>query len=251
MPSEKASAIVLRVVEWSESSAIVTLFTREFGKLGAVAKGARRPKGPFESAIDLLAVCRIVFLHKSSEALDLLTEAKLQRRFRPPGHELASLYAGYYVAELLLELTDDDDPHPELFDAAEQTLLELSQGGSVAGLILRFELTTLRLLGHLPSLSLCADCGVTVNEQGRMAFGLLDGGVLCGRCRTGKRNVISVTSTVIETLRTYADETSERWRETQPAGGLRSELRAVLNQYLNHLVGHKLKLHTFMGTMQG
>ena len=251
MPSEKATALVLRVVDWSESSAIVTLFTREFGKLGAIAKGARRLKGPFESALDLLAVCRIVFLHKSSDALDLLTEAKLHRRFRPPGHELVSLYAGYYVAELLLELTDEDDPHPELFDVAEQTLLELSQGGAVAGLILRFELTTLRLLGHLPSLSQCADCSDAVKETARMAFGLLDGGVLCSRCRTGKRNVISVTPKVIETMRIYATNDSEAWRETEPAGGLRSELRAVLNQYLNHLVGHKLKLPAFMGTMYG
>ena len=88
MPSEKATAIVLRTVEFSETSLVVTLFTREFGKLGALAKGARRLKNPFESALDLLALCRIVFLHKSSDALDLVTEAKLLRRFRPAGREL-------------------------------------------------------------------------------------------------------------------------------------------------------------------
>ena len=99
---------------------MVTLFTREFGKIRALAKGARRPKGPFESALDLLGLCRIVFLRKSSDALDLLTEAKLERRFRPPGGNLSNLYAAYYVAELLNELTDDYDPHPELFDAADR-----------------------------------------------------------------------------------------------------------------------------------
>ena len=83
MPAEKATALVLRVVEWSETSSIVTLLTREFGKVRGLAKGARRPKGPFESALDLLSSCQVVFLRKSSDALDLLTEAKLQRRFRP------------------------------------------------------------------------------------------------------------------------------------------------------------------------
>ena len=68
MPSEKVQAIVIRVVEFSETSCVVTLFTREFGKISGLAKGARRPKSPFESALDLLAVCRIVFLHKSSDA---------------------------------------------------------------------------------------------------------------------------------------------------------------------------------------
>ena len=120
MSSEKATAIVLRVIEFSETSSVVTLFTRDFGKIRALAKGARRPKGPFESALDLLGLCRIVFLRKSSDALDLLTEAKLERRFRPPGGDLSNLYAAYYVAELLNELTDDYDPHPELFDAADR-----------------------------------------------------------------------------------------------------------------------------------
>ncbi len=78
----KATAIVLRTVEFSETSLILTLFTREFGKVRGLAKGARRLKSAFESALDLLALCRIVFLRKSSEALDLLTEAKLLRRFR-------------------------------------------------------------------------------------------------------------------------------------------------------------------------
>src|SRR6202165_4358620 len=116
MSSEKATALVLNVVEFSETSSVVSLFTREFGKIHGLAKGARRPKGPFESALDLLALCRIVFIRKSSDALDLLTEAKLERRFRPADGDLSSLYAAYYIAELLSELTNDHDPHPELFD---------------------------------------------------------------------------------------------------------------------------------------
>src|ERR1051325_2178758 len=99
MASEKTQAIVLKVVEFSETSCVLTLFTEDFGKIGALAKGARRPKSPFEGALDLLALVRIVFLHKSSDALDRLTEAKLERRFRSAQRDLSRLYAGYYVAE--------------------------------------------------------------------------------------------------------------------------------------------------------
>ena len=88
MASEKSLAIVLRVRDFSETSCVVTLFTRSLGKITALAKGARRPKSPFESALDLMAVCRIVFLHKSSDVLDLLTEAKLERRFRAASRDL-------------------------------------------------------------------------------------------------------------------------------------------------------------------
>ena len=135
MATEKTQAIVLRLVEFSESSFVATLFTEDFGKVGALAKGARRPKSPFEGALDLLALVRIVFLRKSSDALDILTEAKLSRRFRLRGRELAGLYAGYYVAELLAELTDDYDPHPELFDLADQTLAALQDDKQVGRLV--------------------------------------------------------------------------------------------------------------------
>ena len=100
MSAEKTDAIMLRLVEFSETSLVVTMLTRDFGKISALAKGARRPKGPFESALDLLSHSRIVFLHKNTDALDLLTEAKLQRRFRAGDRDLQRLYAGYYIAEL-------------------------------------------------------------------------------------------------------------------------------------------------------
>ena len=251
MASEKATAIVLRYIDFSESSAIVTLLTREFGKVGALAKGAKRPKGPFESALDLLSVCRIVFLRKSSDALDLLTEAKLERRFRPAGNDLISLYAGYYVAELLAALTDDYDPHPELFDAAEQTLKRLASGAPVAPWVLRFELTTLRLLGHLPSLDLCVECGQSVTGGKRIAFGLYDGGVLCTGCRVGKRAIVSVSQEVINTLSEYSRplETHEDESNLTLDRRVLGELRGVLNQYLYQLVGRKLKMHEYLTTV--
>ena len=119
---DSTTAIVLRTIEFSETSLIVTLLTRDFGRLSAIAKGARRPKGPFEGSLDLLAVCRVVVLRKTSDALDLLTEAKLHRRFRGAERSLERLYGGYYIAEMLRLLTDDHDPHPDVYDLALQTL---------------------------------------------------------------------------------------------------------------------------------
>jgi DNA repair protein RecO (recombination protein O) len=248
MASEKTRAIVLRVIEFSESSCVVTLFTEDFGKIGALAKGAKRPKSPFEGALDLLAVVRIVFLRKSSDALDLLTEGKLERRFRSAQRDLARLYAGYYVAELLAELTDAGDPHPELFAAADATLLALDGSAPLAETVLRFELAALRLLGHVPSLSLCVVCGKPVESAERVAFGMTAGGVLCPDCRPGKRQVVSVSGPVIETLRQMADE-EERLERPEISPKLRGELRAIMNNYFAHLVGHKLRMPEHLGAL--
>jgi DNA repair protein RecO (recombination protein O) len=118
MAAEKALAIVLRTTDWSETSRIATIWTREFGKVRVLAKGGRRLKSNFENALDLLTLCRIVFLRKSSGGLDLLTEARVEERFPRLRSDLAALYAAYYIAELLSDWTEDYDPHPVLFDEA-------------------------------------------------------------------------------------------------------------------------------------
>jgi DNA repair protein RecO (recombination protein O) len=249
MPAEKASAIVLRTVDFMESSLVVTLFTREFGKVRGLAKGGRRLKGPFESALDLLALCRIVFLRKSSEALDLVTEAKLQRRFRPPGRDLSSLYAGYYVAELLNGLTDDYDPHPELFDLADETLLALSLGEPVAIRVLRFELVALRILGHLPSLDTCVDCGVRVPLTGRVTFAPADGGVLCPQCRAGKRQVVLAGAGVLRAMQQLADRDGQAWRRLRLDAKSRGELRRLMSRYVCDLLGRKPRMQEYLGML--
>src|SRR5437773_4623124 len=136
MASEKAQALVLRTTDWSETSRIATLWTREFGKVRVLAKGGRRLKSNFENALDLLTLCRIVFLRKSSTSLDLLTEARVEERFPRLRSDLPALYAAYYIAELLADWTEDYDPHPDLFDEALATLEVLGgvgQGSSLSG----------------------------------------------------------------------------------------------------------------------
>jgi DNA repair protein RecO (recombination protein O) len=253
MSAEKTRAIILRVVEFSETSCVVTLFTEDFGKAGALAKGARRPKGPFEGAIDLLALARIVLIRKSSDTLDLLTEAKLQRRFRSAERSLARLYAGYYVAELLSELTEPGDPHRQLFQAADATLLALDNDKPVAETVLQFEMAALLEAGHLPSLDQCVACSREVTSEKRVAFGMTAGGVLCEDCRPGRRGVVSVSRSVIEVMKALSElvTTNTLEQPDQPQFALdpviQGELRAVMNNYFAHLVGHRLKMSEYLG----
>src|SRR5579871_199415 len=142
--ADKALAIVVRTTDWSETSRIATLWTREFGKVRILAKGGRRLKSNFENALDLLTVCSIVFLRKSSGGLDLLTEAQVIQRFPRLRTDLAALYGGYYLAELLADWTQEYDPHPALFDESLDALRSLggdkSEGTEVGPRVARFEM---------------------------------------------------------------------------------------------------------------
>jgi DNA repair protein RecO (recombination protein O) len=246
MAAEKALALVLRVVDFSETSAVVGLFTREFGKMHALAKGAKRPKGPFDSALDLLSQCRIVFLRRSAGALDLLTEARLERRFHFRRRDLSSLYAGYYVAELLSELAHEDDPQPELFDVTAATLVELEGSMGVPILTLRYEMSVLRLMGHLPTLTTCAGCGAAIQPAGRIPFGHAAGGALCAACRPGQKDVSSLSTDGWRAMQTLS-QPDDAWRGLENATAIRGELRGLLNHFWNHLLGKRLRLTAYLG----
>jgi len=248
MASEKTQAIVIRLVEFSETSCVLTLFTEDFGKVSALAKGARRPKSAFEGALDLLALVRIVFLRKSSDALDLLTEAKLERRFRSAQRDLSRLYAGYYVAELLAELTDTGDPNRELFLAADQALLALDTGAGVPETILRWELEALRQAGHLPSLDACVVCGQPVTAAGRVPFGMAAGGVLCETCRPGRRGVVSISAAVANLLKHEIQRLEIAEAQAPIPPEVRGELRAVMASYVAHQVGHRLRMSDYLAS---
>jgi DNA repair protein RecO (recombination protein O) len=243
MSLQKTDAIVIRLVDFSETSCVVTLFSRDYGKIASLAKGARRLKGPFDSALDLLTVCRIVFLHKSSDALDILTEAKMVDRFRSASTSLPHLYAAYYIVELLDALTDEGDPHEELFEAALSAITALDELADVGATVFRFELAALRILGHLPSVDFCTGCGVEVTGNGRVAFGHLSGGVLCGQCREGQSHVLGVSQKVLYAIR----EISSSEQVTPPLDDqVRGELRGVMNQYVSHLMGRRPRMQRFL-----
>ncbi len=188
MGKVSSDAFAIRTVDFSESSLILTLFTREYGKIHAIAKGARRPKNPFESALDLLAQVNVMFIRKNGEVLDLLTEGKLLRRFRPDQTTIQGLNAGYYLAELIDLLTADADPMPELYDLAVQTLNGYQSGNDVPTLRTRFEWFFLEQIGHRLSLRNCVLCGDSVPLEGflqrsfAVPFLIEEGGVICPHC---------------------------------------------------------------------
>jgi DNA repair protein RecO (recombination protein O) len=270
MSAEKATALVLRTTDWSESSRIATLWTREFGKLRVLAKGGRRLKSNFENALDLLTLCGIVFLRKSSGSLDLLTEAQVIQRFPRLRSDLAALYAAYYVAELLSDGTQDYDPHPLLFEEALDTLRELGGapphpnpppqggrekdsplvgegwgGGGVGPRVARFEMVLLRELGYSPVLDHCGGCGGSLVET-ELVFSPAANGVLCRRCRVVHRDSRPLSPPTWRTLQDLAAP-GDAWRRTW-SPETRDEVRHVLGQYVTYLLGRRPRLLSYLGS---
>jgi DNA repair protein RecO (recombination protein O) len=249
MAAEKAEGLVLRTTDWSETSRIATLWTREFGKIRVLAKGGRRLKSAFENALDLLTHCSIVFLRKSSGSLDLLTEARVVQRFGRLRTDLPALYAAYYVAELLSEWTEDYDPHPPLFEEALATLQELGAPGErtvePGQRVLRFEAVLLRESGYSPTLESCAACGEVMTGPGQWISSAA-GGVVCSRCGPALRDRRPLSARACDALRTLAAP-GQAWREVCQAE-VRAELRQLLGHYVSYRLGRRPRLLSYLGS---
>lgn len=238
MAAEKAVGIVVRTTDWSETSRIATIWTRELGKVRVLAKGGRRLKSNFETALDLLTVCSIVLLRKSSGGLDLLTEARVEERFAGFGKDLRALYGGYYVAELLGDGTQDYDPHPALYEFSIDTLRKLAAGGDSAALISAFEMGWLGELGLRPVLDHCVSCGNTDLPRGRTSYGLTAGGTLCPACAPAERDRRLVSDSGLDMLRDLA------------AGELpvvSAEVRGLLGTCVCTVLGRRPRMLSYLG----
>ena len=238
MPAEKATGIVVRTYDWSESSRIAVIWTREFGKVRVLAKGGRRLKSNFEVALDLLTVCSIVLIRKSSGGLDLLTEAHVEERFPGLRRDLRAMYGGYYIAELLGEGTQDYDPHPALFELTLDTLRKLNAGGNVASLIAAYELGWLSELGLRPVLDRCAVCQTDQLPEGPLVFSPIAGGVVCPTCATAQRDRRAMSR---ETQAVLQELTLGELPPISP------EIRQLLGHYVSTVLGKRPRLLSYLG----
>jgi DNA repair protein RecO (recombination protein O) len=155
-PAVSQAAFVLHSYDWSETSLILDLFTREGGRIAVAAKGAKRPHSQLRPV--LLPFQRLNVSLGRPPAGDEVAEVQTLRQAEWAGGgpmlSGAALFSGFYLNELLMKLLARQDPHPLLFDAYAATLPTLARGGDAEEAGLRaFELRLLGALGVLPDLS--------------------------------------------------------------------------------------------------
>lgn len=149
MQPERAEAIVLRLQPVTESSLVLTWFTREAGKLKTMAKGARRPKSLFRGKLDLFYRDEIVFLRSRRSDLHLLQDCFVENAHARLRDSVATLTSAAYASELVEAATETEDVNAAVFDLLAETLGRLEKQPS-AVLLLWFELQLLTATGWRP-----------------------------------------------------------------------------------------------------
>jgi len=186
MPAEEQSpAIVLRARDYAESDRIVTLLTRDFGKLGGIAKGAKASRHRFERKLEPLSHVNLHFRRRPHGELVFITRAEAADLAQfTLDDDLAKIALGSYMAEFCEALATEQAEAGEAYRLLANALEALAHHGASVALRQAFELRILNWAGFGLDFGNCRGCNTAVSTDGDVAyFVVARGGVICARCR--------------------------------------------------------------------
>ncbi len=256
-------AIVLRRLDYSETSQILALFTRAHGQVRVIAKGIKRgTRSRFAVGIDLLELGDVVWSARTDrpENLAILTEWKQIDAFVGLRERLERLHAAQYAAEITAELTLERDPHPTLFDELKLFLGKLSvlhcqssalstqSSGGLAELC-EFQRALLTEIGLMPQGENCIGCrsAITPDEAEGVHFTSHEGGLLCRDCEANYVEKRLVSPGAIRVLSGGpVDQRSAISDQHSVLDSLAGEVFALLNYHISHLMHKEPRLAKFV-----
>ena len=244
----QSEALVLRSVNYSDSSLIVRLFSRDYGKISIMAKGARRSKHGTGALLQPPNHLALIYRHKDGRDLQTLISAEFAVRYPNLSADMAHSAAAMLAVEMLDRATDEDDPQPMLFRLIIALLVALNDQQSDPSLLMQFyQLHLARQLGFAPQLDTCIHCGRALV---RAVVESVAGHLSCTACRpAGSRLLDQQTLAYLRKL-----EGTHIKQLAGPAGpGVASPAAGdyLLDHLFNHVDGmSRLKSLTFWRQVQ-
>ena len=233
MSLRKTEAIVLRSRHLGETSKILTLFTERFGKLGVVAKGARRPKSRFGASLDLFTHSSVVLFLKENRDLGLVTESTLVEGFYGLREDVRRLGQASAVVELVDRMVLRDEPSPELFDLLRGGFRALEKQARSTLLLSALMLKIVSLLGFRPQLHTCSRCSRPVDGQLK-GFNVSRGGVICRRCASVESAYAAISPKLLEILQHLLSDEFAAIGRLDPGRGDERRVSALVQDFVAH-----------------
>lgn len=240
----KVEAVVLEHHEWGEADRLLTLFTREYGRLRAVAKGVRRIRS--RKAGHLEPFTRVSLVLARGRDLWIVTQAETLEANLALHGDLEGIGYASYAVELLERLTYEEGANPDLYRLLVETLRRLDENLDPPALILRyFELHLLDLAGFRPELRECVTCRQLIQPEDQF-FSPALGGVLCPTCGRMEPSARPVSMNALRYLRHLQRSPYAEARRAHPSPTVASEMERLLQEYLNYILEARLNSPDFL-----
>lgn len=250
MPVEESTAaIVLRARDYSESDRIVTLLTRDFGKLSGIAKGAKASRRRFERKLEPFSHVNLYFKRRPQGQLVFITKAE-RGELAPPQIEddLGKIALGSYMLELADALTTEEGEAARAYAVLQAALSALGRDAASPALRQAFELKILNATGFGLEFGLCRICRAeTAPDGGQLYFIASRGGILCARCgRDGNEGAMPLSAANSVAIARLAEGPIEESARLDH-GGRQGEL--AIARFLGTILDRRLRSIDFLDSV--
>lgn len=240
------SAVVIRQRNLGEADRILTLFTREKGKLSAVARGVKRGHSKLAASLQLFARGRMqLAAGRSLDVITSVTDGDLSLGLREDVQRYAH---ASYAAELLDVLVEEGAPDEVLYALLVDTLGALDKAGDPATVTLGFEVKLLTRLGYGPEMAACISCGGQVEGE-RAGFSAAEGGVMCPRCRRAA-GAGGLSRAALQGLRDLQAIPQPELGRRKLTARVKQELQGIMRGFVDYRVERPLRSAGFL-TLEG
>ena len=246
--SLRAEAVVIRHSDFGEADRMLTLYTREHGKVRAVAKGARkiasRKAGhlePFTRVKLQLARGRDLFIVTQAETVDAYPALRADLTLTG--------YAAYALELLDRFVPDEETASPSLYRLLTDTLSRLASDAIPWLTIRSYEMRLLDLLGFRPQLFDCANCGNEILAEDQF-FSAALGGAICPRCGQGLPGLLPISVDALKYLRHFQRSDYRAATRARPDAEIQKEVETLMQAYFQFLLERELNTPGFIKRVQ-
>lgn len=245
MAARSCRAIVLKTMEYKDSSAIAALLTPEFGRVDCIAKGCRRPKNKFAAGIQPLNLIEVVYHHRNGRSIQTLAEAQLLHEYRELKNDIEMFAYASYIVQLAGSLIQEGETAEETFALLVRALEELNgPHGDIRLLASAVSLRAVSLAGFGLHLTSCVRCGRKLGKKSRLDF--LAGGTICDVCDGTGPTIAHEDIVLMHRLgRTSAKDVKSMNVDDRRAG----RMFALVNRYVTFVLEKDLTAWRFLESL--
>jgi DNA repair protein RecO (recombination protein O) len=237
----KTEAVILKTWKLRETSLILSLYTRDYGKIKVVGKGARGPKSKFKGCLEPLSQIGIIFYEKKNRDLQLLSQAHLiEPHAKMVGH-LERTTLAFAAAELLDKAVSGEESNPPLFHLTADVLSALNHShGFLEGALWFYETHFIDMMGYKPSWDFCLACEQSLGMDGGY-FQAGNGGLLCSHCGAVGGGLV-IQGETLEILYFLQRTPLSDVFQLNPSPRQKAEIRKMFDLYFKAHIEHMKQL---------
>lgn len=241
----KCEGIVIRTVDYGESAKIVTVYTKEIGKVTLMARGAKKPLSKLTGITQMFH--HGIYLFHAGSGMGTLQQGESIRRYRKIHEDIFLTAYTTFMAELLDRVTEEKQKNGPLFELFERLLQYLNDGYDPEIILNIFELKMLSILGIGPELNRCVSCG---ESEGTFFFSTQEGGLICHRCVEQDRYALTISPNAAKIMRLLYLVDANRLGNISISEQTKQEIRVLIDQYYDKNSGLHLKSKKFLQQME-